>query len=88
MSDKNGQNDEAKWHFFWKNIDGLGRLTRLSLGIALIIAAREMKEDKNKSGLLQVSAAWLLVEGFFRWAPWRAFLGHPSKRARLRHYPG
>jgi len=61
---------------------------RLSLGIGLLIAAREEKEDKTKSGLLQVSAVWLFVEGFFRWAPWRALLRHPSKRARLMHYPG
>jgi len=88
MSDRNGQNDEAKWGFFWKNIGGLGRLMRLSLGAALLLAAREMKEDKNKSGLLQLTAAWLFVEGFFRWAPWRALLRHPSKHARLSHYPG
>jgi hypothetical protein len=61
MSDKHGQNDEAKWHFFWKNIDGLGRLMRLSLGIGLLVAAREMKEDKTKSGLL--SECGLAVRG-------------------------
>jgi hypothetical protein len=87
MSDKNGEKEEASWRFFWKNINGLGRLTRLSLGAALLLAAREMKEDKIKSGILVLTSVWLFVEGIFRWAPWKALLWHHSKRARLKHYP-
>ena len=87
LSGKSAQEKTSGWHFFWKNIDGLGRLMRLSLGVLLLAGAHTAEEDTIKYACV-LGAGWLFMEGLCRWAPWRALLRHPSKRARLSHYPG
>ena len=78
--------EKPEWKFFWKNVDGLGRINRMGAGAALLIAASQIK-DKQKAALLALPGAYMLTVGFLRWCSLRALLKKPTKRAFRRHYP-
>jgi hypothetical protein len=78
--------EKEEWHFFWKNIGGLGMLLRVLGGIALIMWARS-KEDDPKATAATVYGATMIFDGLCRWCPLRAVLRNPTKRAYRRHYP-
>lgn len=78
--------EKPEWKFFWKNVDGLGRINRMGAGALLIFAASRMK-DNQKAALLILPGAYLMTVGFMRWCSLRALIGKPTKRAFLRHYP-
>jgi len=79
---------KKKWKFFWKNVNGLGRLLRVGLGLAFIAgAAVTAEEDAKTARLLGAAGAYLVFVGMLRWCSLRALLKKPTKRAYLRHYP-
>ena len=41
--------NEEKWRFYWKNIDGLGRINRLLMGLLALAGAVAMKDDPKKA---------------------------------------
>lgn len=84
MSRKEGK---KKWKFFWKNIDGLGRINRLAAGIAALAAAFYSQQDKVKSIALTVMGLDLVFAGLVKWCPMRAILKRPTRRAYRAHYP-
>lgn len=77
---------KPEWKFFWKNVDGLGRINRMGAGAALLALAFQNK-DEGPNPLMVCAGAYLLVVGFLRWCSLRALLKKPTKRAFLRHYP-
>lgn len=86
MHHNKGKADKPKWKFFWKNVDGLGRLNRMGAGAALIFLATQNKE-KGPNPFLLGFGAYLIFVGFLRWCSLRAIFRKPTKRAFLRHYP-
>jgi hypothetical protein len=78
--------EKPEWKFFWKNVDGLGRINRMGTGAALIFAGSQMK-DSQKAALLVLPGVYLLTVGFLRWCSLRALFRKPTKRAFRRHYP-
>ncbi len=79
--------EKPKWKFFWKNVGPLGMLWRIALGIGLVMAARNMKDDTTKSMAMTIAGVFVAIEGLMRWCSLRAIFRRPTKRAFLRHYP-
>jgi hypothetical protein len=83
---KKKKEKKPEWKFFWKNVDGLGRINRMAAGAALLALAFQNK-DEGPNPLMLCAGVYLLVVGFLRWCSLRALLRKPTKRAYLRHYP-
>ncbi len=78
---------KPRWKFFWKNVDGLGRINRMAAGAALIYLGTKMKDEGPRATLLTAFGVYMLVVGFLRWCSLRALLRKPTKKAFKRHYP-
>ena len=78
--------EKEEWHFFWKNIDGLGMILRVLGGIAIIMWARSNEEDPKAMAATAYGVS-MIFDGLVRWCPLRAIFRNPSKRAYRRHYP-
>ena len=76
-----------EWKFFWKNVDGLGRINRMAAGALFVYLASTMKEKNSNAVFLAGPGIYLLVVGFLQWCSLRALFRKPTKRAYLRHYP-
>lgn len=92
MSKKQKKAARPDWKFFWKNVDGLGRLNRMAAGAGLIYLAGKMKDGSESSAgpnatLLTAFGVYLLVVGFLRWCSLRALFKKPTRKAFKRHYP-
>lgn len=87
MSKKSKKAAKPKWKFFWKNVDGLGRINRMAAGAGLIYLANKMKDEGPQATLLTAFGVYLLVVGFLRWCSLRALFKKPTRRAFKRHYP-
>lgn len=79
--------NEEKWRFYWKNIDGLGRINRLIIGALAIAGAVAMKDEPKKALFLVIMGVDFLMAALLQWCPLRAMLRMPSRRAYRRHYP-
>jgi len=75
---------ELKWRFYWKNIDGLGRLNRLVGGLLLLALSWSVKDDRKKAVPAFLMGLDLIVAGLLKWCPLRAFLKRPTWMARRR----
>ena len=78
--------EKEEWHFFWKNIGGLGMILRVLGGIAIIMWARTNVEDP-KAKAASAYGAMMIFDGLLRWCSLRAILKRPTKSAYRRHYP-
>jgi len=78
---------KPEWKFFWKNVDGLGRINRMAAGALFIFLAVRDKEAGPNPLLLGFGLYLVIVGGLLRWCSLRALLKKPTKRASLRHYP-
>ncbi|MBU1670357.1 MAG: DUF2892 domain-containing protein [Actinobacteria bacterium] len=85
---RKSRKEKKKWRFYWKNVNGLGRLLRIAAGAAFLYAASQMKDDQTTAGALGLFGIYLIVVGgLLRWCSLRALLHKPTKRAYLKHYP-
>lgn len=71
-----------KWHFFWKNIDGLGKFNRIAAGLGLVAAAFVNKQSKLTALIMGAMGLELVASGFMHWCFLRALLRRPTRRAR------
>ena len=86
VSNKKENAEKPEWKFFWKNVNGLGRINRMAAGAALIVLANQNK-DKGPNPLLIGFGAYMMFGGFLQWCSLRALFKKPTKRAFLHHYP-
>ena len=73
---------DDKWHFLWKNIDGLGKFNRIVAGVGLLAAAFMNKQSKLLALIMGAIGLDLVASGFMHWCLLRALLRRPTRRAR------
>jgi hypothetical protein len=79
--------NEVKWRFYWKNIDGLGRINRVLMGLLALAGAYTMKDDPKKAMFLVIMSMDFFFAALLGWCPGRALLKMPSRKAFRKHYP-